>query len=170
MEMPQYYNFLDDNAKKVMEQVFEISKASKCNLKEADKALDIVYNLLNDYKGFTIFDRNDIMAGWFQILVMSSYLYHIYYDPNEPFTSLFRPREYFYEMFIEESELSAGIVNTIFETVEGAEGYKNSNKLTVPLDSPGGLLNLAIWINKNKDGLYMKSSDIVFRLPVRKNK
>ena len=163
MNKPQYYVFLNDNFKSFIDKVFETEKITSRKIVDADKTIDIMYNIATDYKGMFIFDANDKMAPWFEILVLSSYLYYATYNPKKPLTSLFRAREE-YSNLATEYGINVGAQDFIFENIECSARYENSTKLKVSHDSPGECFVQAIWLFKMGNDVFQRPGDVAIKV------
>lgn len=163
MKTAQYYIFLNDNFKSFLDVVFEYEKCDSSRIVAADKTIDIMYNIATDYKGMYIFDSNDQIAPWFQILILSSYLYYLTYDAEKPLTSLFKAREN-YSNIANDCGINAGTQDFIFENIECSARYENSTKLKVTHDSPGEFFIMAVWLYKMGHNIFQRSGDVTIKI------
>lgn len=89
---------------------------------------------------------------WVDCLVAGCYLYYMFWEPDQPVSSLFVPRDLYekYRDAVEFQKFSPSIVNALLETVESARGCNGKVLKCIPgPGTPADILATAIWYDEN---------------------
>lgn len=122
---------------------------------EGDKIVDILYSLVEDYKGLQVKGNGGVYNRWFEIMIVAAYFYIGFYDEEHPNSSLFMVRDTIKET-ADNNKVDPGTQEMIFQLIESSNGYWGSSKLKPPVDTPAELFTLAIFLYKNQDKVYSK--------------
>lgn len=126
------------------------------SMERADRVISIMLKLVESYKGLPVAQESHYQK-WAEILIAAGYLYFMFYDELMPFSSLMRPRE----VCTEECKkfIPPGELEFIFGAVEACGGNTGIQKLKAAPDTPHEMLVLAVWLEKNKEGLFKPVTD-----------